>query len=69
MFEVTPRLGGYVIGDAEYAFSIEKRIGGHVFSVVFANASGSTYGQLARGGLRVPTESRRTRDNVRRRAT
>jgi hypothetical protein len=50
VFEVTPRLGGYVIGDAEYAFSIEKRIGGHVFSIVFANASGSTYGQLARGG-------------------
>jgi uncharacterized beta barrel domain-containing protein DUF5777 len=50
VFEVTPRLGGYVIGDAEYAFSIEKRVGGHVFSLVFANASGSTYGQLARGG-------------------
>jgi hypothetical protein len=50
VFEMTPRLGGYVIGDAEYAFSIEKRIGGHVFSVVFANASGSSYGQLARGG-------------------
>jgi len=50
VFEVTPRLGGYVIGDAEYAFSIEKRIGGHTFSLVFANSSGSTYGQLARGG-------------------
>ena len=51
VFEVTPRLGGYAPGDAEYAFGIEKRIGGHVFSLVFANASGSTYGQLARGGF------------------
>jgi hypothetical protein len=51
VFEVTPRLGGYVVGDAEYAFSFEKRVGGHTFSLVFANASGSTYGQLARGGL------------------
>lgn len=51
VFEVTPRLGGYTPGDAEYAFSIEKRVGGHTFALVFANASGSTYGQLARGGL------------------
>lgn len=51
VFEVSPRLGGYTPGDAEYAFSIEKRVVSHVFSLVFANASGTTYGQLARGGF------------------
>lgn len=51
VFEVTPRLGGYVPGEAEYAFSVEKRVGGHVFSLVFSNSPASTYGQLARGGF------------------
>jgi len=48
--EVTPRFGGYVVGDPEYAFSIEKRVGAHVFSLVWANGQGTTFGQLARGG-------------------
>jgi hypothetical protein len=48
--EVTPRLGGYVVGDPEYAFSIEKRVGAHVFSLTFANGQGTTFAQLARGG-------------------
>lgn len=49
--EVTPRVGGYAPGDAEFAFGIEKRIGGHVFSLVFANTFGTSYGQLAAGGF------------------
>lgn len=48
--EVTPRLGGYVVGDPEYAFSIEKRVGAHVFALTFANGQGTTFAQLARGG-------------------
>jgi hypothetical protein len=48
--EVTPRVGGYAPGDAEYAFALEKRVGGHFFSLTFANSSATTYGQLARGG-------------------
>jgi hypothetical protein len=48
--EVTPRVGGYVPGDAEYAFALEKRVGAHVFSLTFANTAATTYGQIARGG-------------------
>jgi hypothetical protein len=48
--EVSPRLGGYVAGDAEYAFAIETRVGGHVFQLNFSNGQGTTFGQLARGG-------------------
>jgi hypothetical protein len=47
--EVTPRLGGYAPSDAEFAFSLEKRVGAHVFSIVMANTQATTYGQLARG--------------------
>jgi len=50
VFEVTPRIGGYVIQDAEYAFSIEKRVGAHVFSLVFQNGAGTTFRQLSHGG-------------------
>jgi hypothetical protein len=48
--EVTPRVGGYEPGDPEYAFSLEKRVGAHVFSLTFANGAATTYGQIARGG-------------------
>jgi hypothetical protein len=48
--ELSPRLGGYVIGDPEYAFAIEKRVGAHVFSLTFGNGQGTSYAQLARGG-------------------
>ncbi len=47
--EGTPRVSGYKPGDAEFAVSLEKRIGGHVFSIVLANTQATTYGQLARG--------------------
>jgi hypothetical protein len=49
--EVSPRVTGYVPGDAEYAFSLDKRVGGHFFQLVFSNATGTTFGQLARGGF------------------
>ena len=48
--EVTPRAGGFAPGDAEFAFSLEKRVGAHLFSVTFANTAATTYGQIARGG-------------------
>jgi hypothetical protein len=47
--EVSPRAGGYKQGDAEFAFALEKRVGGHVFSIVVANTQATTYGQIARG--------------------
>jgi len=49
--EVSPRLGGVVIGDPEYGFAIEKRVGAHVFALTFTNGtSNTTYRQIARGG-------------------
>jgi hypothetical protein len=48
--EVTPRLGGYVVGDPEYGFAIEKRVGAHVFSLTFANSHATTYRLISRGG-------------------
>jgi len=51
VLEASPRLSGLVIGDAEYAFAIEKRVGAHVFSLVFGNSAATTYRQLAHGGV------------------
>ena len=48
--EVTPRLGGFVVGDAEYGFAIEKRVGAHVFSLTLTNTHATTYRLIARGG-------------------
>jgi Membrane bound beta barrel domain (DUF5777) len=47
--EVSPRVSGYKQGDAEMAFALEKRVGGHVFSLVLVNTQATTYAQLARG--------------------
>jgi hypothetical protein len=49
--ETSPRVSGYAQGDPEFAFGIEERVGGHVFLLGFSNSTGSTYGQIARGGL------------------
>jgi len=49
--EVTPRAGGLAIGDPEYAFAVEKRVGAHVFALTFANGASTTYRQLAHGGV------------------
>jgi hypothetical protein len=48
--EVSPRMVGYAPGQAEYAFGIEKRVGGHVFQLNFGNDQGTTFGQIAAGG-------------------
>jgi uncharacterized beta barrel domain-containing protein DUF5777 len=47
--EVTPRASGYRPGENEFGISLEKRVGGHVFSLVFANTQATTFGQIARG--------------------
>jgi hypothetical protein len=49
--EVSPRVAGYVIGDAEYGFAVEKRVGGHVFALTFTNTPATTFAQLGRGGF------------------
>jgi len=49
--EVSPRIGGFVVGDPEYGFAIEKRVGAHFFALTFTNGtSNQTYRQIARGG-------------------
>jgi Membrane bound beta barrel domain (DUF5777) len=48
--EGSPRVAGYTPRNAEFAFSLETRVGAHVFAITFANSSAVTYGQLARGG-------------------
>jgi Membrane bound beta barrel domain (DUF5777) len=49
--EVSPRVGGFAIGDAQYGFAIEERVGAHVFSLTFTNGPGSTFRQIAHGGV------------------
>ena len=49
--EVAPRAGGYRPDVAAYGFAIEKRAGGHLFQLNVNNGQGTTFGQLARGGL------------------
>ena len=48
--EVAVRAGGYAPDEAAYGFSLEKRAGGHVFSLTFTNTTGTTFAQMARGG-------------------
>jgi hypothetical protein len=49
--EVVPRIGGYSPDEPAFGFAVEKRAGGHVFQLNFNNGQGTTFGQLARGGL------------------
>ena len=49
--EVAPRAGGYRPDTAAYGFAIEKRAGGHLFQLNVNNGQGTTFGQIARGGL------------------
>ena len=48
--EVAIRTRGYAPDEAAYGFSLEKRAGGHTFSLTFTNTFGTTFAQLARGG-------------------
>ena len=49
--EIAPRAFGYKPGVNHAAFAIEKRVGGHLFQLNFANSWATTMGQLARGGF------------------
>ena len=51
VLEGAPRIGGLVIGDEQYAFAIEERVGAHVFSLTFSNGAGTSYRQIAHGGV------------------
>jgi opacity protein-like surface antigen len=48
--EVTPRVSGHGPGTTMASFGIEKRAGGHLFQLTFANGVGTTWAQIARGG-------------------
>jgi hypothetical protein len=48
--EVAIRASGYAPDRSAYGFSIEKRVGGHTFSLTFTNTFGTTFAQVARGG-------------------
>lgn len=49
--EATPRLAGYDPGTTQVSFGFEGRSGGHSFQVNVSNGFGTTFGQLARGGI------------------
>jgi hypothetical protein len=49
--EISPRVSGFAPGTTGYGFAIEKRAGGHMFQLNFGNTQGSTFGQVARGGV------------------
>jgi hypothetical protein len=50
LLEVAPRLVGHDPGDEHVSFGLESQVGGHVFQINFSNGTGSTRGQIARGG-------------------
>lgn len=50
LFEAAPQTAGYKDGVDHVSIGIETRAGGHVFQFVVANALGTTYRQIARGG-------------------
>jgi hypothetical protein len=49
--EVAPRVAGFSPDKPAYGFAVEKRAGGHMFQLNFNNGQGTTFGQIARGGL------------------
>ena len=49
--EMTPRLSGYAPGATEFGFGVERKVGGHMFQITFANTTSTTFGQVARGGF------------------
>jgi hypothetical protein len=50
--ETAPRVSGYKPGAHHGSIGIEKRAGGHLFSINISDSFGSTWSQLARGGPR-----------------
>jgi uncharacterized beta barrel domain-containing protein DUF5777 len=49
--EYTPRVSGYKPGPNQISFGVEKRVGGHLFQINFSDGYGTTFGQVARGGV------------------
>lgn len=50
VFEAAPQVAGYSEGVDHVSVGFETRAGGHVFQLTIANALGTTYRQIARGG-------------------
>jgi hypothetical protein len=50
--EGAPRVSGFDVGVDQVSFGLEKRAGGHMFQLTFSNGLGTTFGQMARGGLK-----------------
>lgn len=48
--EAAPQVAGYNLGVDHVSIGIEKRAGGHMFQLTIANALGTTFRQIARGG-------------------
>jgi hypothetical protein len=48
--EFAPRLAGYQPGESLMSFGVEKRVGGHSFSLNFSNSFATTMAPIARGG-------------------
>jgi hypothetical protein len=48
--DVAPRVAGLAIRKPHFGFALEKRVGGHMFSLTFTNDPGTTYRQIASGG-------------------
>jgi hypothetical protein len=48
--EAAPRMSGYAPGTTHVSVGIEKRAGGHLFQLTFANNPGTTLANIARGG-------------------
>jgi hypothetical protein len=51
MAEYTPRVAGYRPFVDQMTFAFESRAGGHLFQINVGNGFGTTFGQLASGGI------------------
>jgi len=49
--EAAPRVAGFAIGDPEFAFAVEKRVGAHTFALTLSNGAATTFRQLSHGGV------------------
>lgn len=48
--EAAPQVGGFQAGQDHVSFGVERRAGAHLFQIAVANALGTTFRQIARGG-------------------
>ena len=49
--DVSPRVSGYAPGTSQFGVALEKRAGGHLFQLNLTNSPGTTFAQVARGGV------------------